>query len=170
MSEQNEQQGGTEWEAREALVEAENALIAAGIDPAAYLRAARRHTESIRNYMQTALVPSFENAIGSLLSKKIDPVAEAINGLRTDVQQSAAEEAARLGELEARVDLIDARHDELDSMQERLTKVEERQAAAAAADRDDIRVAIRNIEARQERYEQEHQELLARLERRGDGQ
>ena len=43
--------GGTEQD----LKDAENAMVAAG-DPALAL-AMRRHTEAIRNYMQTTLVP-----------------------------------------------------------------------------------------------------------------
>ena len=62
--------GGTEQD----LKDAENAMVAAG-DPALAL-AMRRHTEAIRNYMQTTLVPSFEKAIGTLLDKKLGEVTQ----------------------------------------------------------------------------------------------
>jgi hypothetical protein len=126
-------QGGIEWE----LGEAEHAIVAAGDDPAARAVAFRRHAEAIRNMMQGTLVPSFVKLVERALGGKIDPVAAAIDGLRSDVQQSAAEISARLGKHDddiealqaivanntARLDLFEAKVAE--DIQRRLTHIEQ---------------------------------------------
>lgn len=127
--------GGTEWELREA----ENAIIAAGDDPRARALAQRRHAEAIRNMMQTALVPSFERAVGTLLDKSaasvIAEVHISIEQMTELVQQvlSTAREALsvskengrglkkanaritkmekRIGALEQRLEALEARGD-----------------------------------------------------------
>ncbi len=90
-------QGGTDWE----LKEAENALIAAGDDPQARALAQRRHAEAIRNMMQSALVPSFEKAVSTLIDKSaaavIAEVHVSIEHMTSIVQQilTATQENAR---------------------------------------------------------------------------
>jgi hypothetical protein len=92
------QEGGVEWEARQALAHAESALIAAGIDPEAYMTAARRHTEAVRNMMLVELVPSFEKALQSIIDKSgaaalAEGVAEVKALLKTQTQNQRAIEA-----------------------------------------------------------------------------
>jgi hypothetical protein len=92
------QEGGVEWEARQALASAENALIAAGIDPEAYMTAARRHTEAVRNMMLVELVPSFEKALQGIIDKSgasalAEGVAEVKALLKTQAQNQRAIES-----------------------------------------------------------------------------
>jgi hypothetical protein len=110
-------QGGTEWE----LQQAENAMIAAGDDPAALAKAQRRHADAIRNMMQGAIVPSFVQLVERVLTEKIDPVSAGISGLRTDVQQLAAETATRLGKLSTDVTALEQR---LDNKRVRIEQLE----------------------------------------------
>jgi chromosome segregation ATPase len=65
--------GGNDW----ALSEAEQGMIDAGLanDPEALALAMRRHTEATRNVIQSELVPPFLTALGSMLDKKLDPLA-----------------------------------------------------------------------------------------------
>ncbi len=66
--------GGNAW----ALSEAEQDIIRAGIakDEVALALAMQRHTEATRNVIQSELVPPFLTALGSMLDKKLNPVAE----------------------------------------------------------------------------------------------
>jgi len=77
---------------------AESLLIAAGSPEQA--KAMRHHTQGIRNFIQGEFGQSFVDAFERVMEKHITPLSEEIHGLRTDVQQSAAESAARLGKLE----------------------------------------------------------------------
>ena len=132
----DQKQGGIEWE----LGEAESAIVAAGDDPVARAVAFRRHAEAIRNMMQGALVPSFVGIVERVMGQKIDPVAEAINGLRADVQYSAAEFSTRLGKqdddiaaLALRVTALEANNTRLEALEDaiaalRLASVAERAA------------------------------------------
>jgi hypothetical protein len=112
-----EHEGGVEWE----LGRAEDAMIAAGDDPAALAKAMRRHTEGIRNMMQGAVVPSFVQLVERVLGEKIDLVAGKIDGLRMDVQHLASESATRLGKLEQR---MDASEDDRADLRQRLERIE----------------------------------------------
>ena len=97
--------GGYEHDLREA----ENAIVAAGPDMAALALAQRRHAEAIRNYMQGAIVPMFVEMTERSLSQLIAPLSAGIDGLRTDVQHSAAETAARLKKFEAGLAALNGR-------------------------------------------------------------
>ncbi len=125
----DQKQGGIEWE----LGEAESAIVAAGDDPVARAVAFRRHAEAIRNMMQGALVPSFVSIVERVLSGKIDPVAEAITGLRADVLAAAAESARRLGKQDKNIAALAVRVSALEANNVRLEALEDAIAALRAA-------------------------------------
>jgi septal ring factor EnvC (AmiA/AmiB activator) len=155
-------EGGTEWEARTALADAENELIAAGIDPTAFLRASRRHTEAIRNMMQTVLVPSFERALGAVLEGKLGPLVQEVQGLRGDVHQSAKEASHGLGKMNKRVNAIDKRLHESHADRQSLHN----EIAGLSADVADIK-AVMDARPQQRLEERERYDArLARLETR----
>lgn len=165
--------GGTEWELREA----ENALIAAGDDPTARAIAARRHAEAIRNMMQSALVPSFERAVGALFDTKIGVVV-------SEMRRHHGEEMSALGVASQEIKKLSAA---INVLSGRVTSLEGRMDASEA-DRTAIRTRLGRIEDVNERLARieatlaerpaqraiEHQiiadEVVQRLETRGDGQ
>lgn len=169
-------QGGTDWE----LKEAENALIAAGDDPQARALAQRRHAEAIRNMMQSALVPSFEKAVSTLIDKSAASVIaevhisiEAMTGLVQQILAATKEHglglkkhAKEIKDLQGIQVAHAARLDSLDNIEEWRVGVDTRISAIEQADRDDIRAEIKDIKAALIRYEQKHQELIERLGQR----
>ena len=78
---------------------AEQMLIAAGKPELAM--ALRHQAQGVRNLVQGEWGMSFVTALESVVAKHVGPLAEQVNGLRRDVQQSAAESVRRLGKLEA---------------------------------------------------------------------
>jgi hypothetical protein len=159
-------EGGVEWE----LAQAEHAIIAAGSDQAALAVAFRRHAEAIRNMMQSAIVPAFVDLVDRTLKQRLDPVADAITGLRTDVQASAQDVAARLGKHDDDIEKVMLRLDAIDNIEEWRTGVDGRLSKIEQADRDDIRAEIKDIKIALAQYEEKHQELIERLSRHGNGQ
>lgn len=155
-------EGGTEWE----LEQAERAIAAAGTDMVALAQAQRRHADAIRNMMQGVIVPMFVEMVERVLAGKIDPVTEAIHGLRTDVQSSAQDVAARLGKTEVDIEALQVRVDTFEDIRVWRAAVDVRLADIEQADRDDIRAEIKDIKAALARYEAKHQELTAKLEGR----
>ena len=154
--------GGYEHDLREA----ENAIVAAGPDLTALALAQRRHAEAIRNYMQGAIVPMFVEMTERSLKQLIAPLSAGIDGLRTDVQHSAAETAARLGKNETDIEALSLRVDTFEDIRIWRAAVDARLSEIEQADRDDIRTDITDIKAALTLYEAKHQELIERLERR----
>ena len=163
MSDDYTTQGGTDWE----LKEAENALIAAGDDPQARALAQRRHAEAIRNMMQSALVPSFEKAVSTLINKSAASVIaevhisiEQMTGLVQQVLVATKENARGLKKHAQEINALNVAQIEHTARLDALEK----------ADRDDIRAEIKDIKAALDAYEQKHQELIARLGQHSDGE
>lgn len=146
-------QGGTEWELREA----ENAIVAAGSDPVALATAQRRHAEAIRNMMQGAIVPMFVQMVERSLDARLSPIGAQLGGLEAGQQrlqagfhdlsggvlalgESVDELRARFTEVEATVDKLrisqarmEARQSAQDAEQVRQRRVIESLAADVEA-------------------------------------
>ena len=179
--------GGTSWELSEAI-RLMGEAVASG-DPEQIATAMRRHGEALSNSAAMVLIPTLKTTLETVLKTQIGVITRRLEN----------SDKARLNRNTELQEHIDSRFDglagELDKMlasQEVLARglgkteqdIEDLRTITAAhaadiaaiqqADRDDIRAEIAHIKARQERYEQEHQDLIERLGRRapeaaGDG-
>ena len=129
------------------LKDAENAMVAAVDDPAARALAMRRHVEATRNLMQTAIVPSFERAVGALLDKSAASVIaevhisiEQMTALVQEVLVTAREAlsvskengrglkkaTARIARVEKRVGILEANNHRLETLEAAVRRLEAR--------------------------------------------
>jgi hypothetical protein len=138
--------GGVDWE----LSEAERLMLEAQT-PEERVIAMRRHTEAIRNLMQTALIPSFQQAIGSILEAKLQP-------LTRQLEQS---NAARLNHDAAIQSQIDARFDVFGGELQRIADA----VAARPAERAREQAAIEARLTRKRERLDNHEGRIARIER-----
>jgi methyl-accepting chemotaxis protein len=129
-------QGGTEWELREA----ENAIVAAGNDPVALAQAQRRHAEAIRNMMQGAIVPMFVTMVERSLDARLLPIARNVEEL------GAGQQRLQAGFHDLSGGVL-ALGESVDELRARFTEVE--------ATVDKLRIAQARMEARQARQDAE---------------
>lgn len=184
MSDEYTTQGGTDWE----LKEAENALIAAGDDVQARALAQRRHAEAIRNMMQSALVPSFEKAVSTLIDRSAASVIaevhisiDSMTGMVQQILAATKEHGRGLKKHEKEIkdiQVVQVKHaerlDVLDNIEEWRAGVDQRISKIEQQDRDDIRTEIQKTNAEiasmkdmLKRYDSELRELVDRLAARG---
>jgi hypothetical protein len=86
------------------LETAQRLYIAAGSPE--HAEAAGFVIDAVRNTVQGEWGTSFVSSLEGLLVKYIHPLNEQIDGLRTDVQQSAAETSTRLGKHDQDIDAL----------------------------------------------------------------